>query len=117
MAQADSAIPDFPFFAVDDATLAFGCGQDTYVNRRGASALSRLLRDEAKAFSSLFFCGGTLEQHGFTLKPEYKAEGTKTIRALMKSWAPAHEAKEATVALALHHWCDRVPVADEEAAA
>ena len=106
----DNEIPDFPFFTVDGPTAVFGCQEDQYLDRREGSRVRCLLRDEAEAFSQLFYVGGKLEDHGFTFKPEYRSEGYSTLSALMRSFSPSHEAKEGTVALAIHHWCDRVPV-------
>ena len=114
---ADQTIPNFPFFEVDGPTAVFGCERTRYLSRDEGYRVSALLRDEADAFSQLFYRGGRLSDHGFKLKPEYAETGMATIRGLMSSFAPPHESKEGTVALAIHHWCDRCEptarVADE----
>lgn len=109
MAEAEqTTLPDYPFFEVDGITAAFGCSGDKYVSRTDANAISRQLRDESRAFTQLFFKGGSLADHGFRLRPQYAPKGHATIRGLMCSFEPSHEAKEATVALAIYHWCDRI---------
>lgn len=111
----DAGIPDFPFFRASDPEVAFGCGQERYLSRAEGKRVSRLLPKETEAFSALFFTGGKLSDHGLRWKPECKDGGFVTLAALMKSFGPSHEAKEGTVALALHHWCEPIP-ADAEAA-
>ena len=106
----DAPLPDYPFFEVDDATTVFGCKAGQYLSRGDGSRVARQLRRERDIFSALFFSGGRLEDHGIRFKPEYCGKGFRTIVALMKSFQPSHEAKEGTVALALHHWCEPIDV-------
>lgn len=107
-------IPDYPFWQASEVEAVFGAERERYVNRYDAGDISRLLRKEVKAGSALFFSGGRLADHGLQWRPEIAAQKPMlTLQALLCSYAPAHEAKEATVALALHHWCE--PTAEAEA--
>lgn len=108
MDNAGEEIPPFPFFEVDDVTAAFGADRDKYLSRQEGSRVERLLQNEAEVFANLFYKGGRLSDYGLRFKPEYREEGFKTLRALMCSFAPSHQAKTGTVALALHHWCEPV---------
>jgi hypothetical protein len=50
-----------------------------------------------KVFSELFYGGGRLGDHGLRLKTEVDSgKFYTTLRALMASYAPKHEIKEAT---------------------
>lgn len=111
--SAADALPDFPFFKVDGPTAVFGCDQSHYLSRSEGTRVARLLRKETDVFSALFFSGGSLAQHGLRWKEPYREHGMATLRGLMCSFAPPHESKEGTVALALHHWCE--PIADDAA--
>ncbi|MBD8556332.1 hypothetical protein IFT84_17630 [Rhizobium sp. CFBP 8762] len=60
--------------------------------------------------SALFFRGGSLESFGLKFKAEIdQGQAMTAIRALLCSFAPKHEIKEATVAWALSVWCDGTP--------
>lgn len=60
-----------------------------------------------KAFNGLFFNGGKLEDFGISMKPGTdKAALFATLRALMSSFAPKHEVKEATVAWLLSEYTE-----------
>jgi hypothetical protein len=106
-------IPEYPFWQADEAEATFGANRRRYavLSNGEADAVARQLRDEERAFHSLFFNGGRLADHGFQWKPEIARDNKPylTLRALMCSFDPSHEVKTATVALALHHWCDRIP--------
>jgi len=108
-AMLDDGLPDFPFFEVDAPTAAFGADEAAYLDSRTGSEVARRLTTEAKVFSSLFFVGGKLSDFGLRFKEPYRETGHNTLRALMCSFAPSHEAKEGTVALALHRWCEPIP--------
>lgn len=112
-------LPEFPLFEMDDAEAAFGCDISRYVGNGyddGKSVgyrLERRLRDEASCGAMLFYKGGKLETHGFTIKPGLeRAKVYRGISALLKSFAPSHEQKMATVALAIHRWCDPLPASE-----
>lgn len=48
-------------------------------------------------FSKLFFSGGKVEDHGLQLKPGVdRSKFYRALRALMSSFEPKHELKEAT---------------------
>lgn len=65
-----------------------------------------------RAFSTLFYKGGSLDQFGLSFKAGInRAQAMTALRALMCSFAPKHEIKEATVAWALSEWCDLAPKA------
>jgi hypothetical protein len=112
-------LPDYPFWQADGAEAAFGADSSHYsaVGRSEASSVSRQLRKQAKVFSALFFSGGSLADHGLRWKPELAEQRPMmTLRALMCSFDPPHEVKEATVALALHHWCEPIPASEQPSA-
>jgi hypothetical protein len=105
------AIPEYPFWQADELAAVFGADALKYaaLTKQDANAVSRLLRNEERIFSDLFFNGGSLAQHGLRWKPEIAEQKPHlTLRALMCSFEPSHEVKTATVALALHHWCEPV---------
>jgi hypothetical protein len=84
---------DYP--AYEQIPEQFHCGRRTVFN---------------KAFSGLFYSGGKLEDYGIRIKPEMcRGSVISAIRALMSSWSPKHEVKEATVAWALSEWCEAIP--------
>ena len=83
-------VPIVPSFAPESA----------YLPRRGGPTIPRKYSDFA---SALFFNGGTLP----VMRPEVdRVKATQAVGKWLKSWEPAHEAKEATVAYALWVWCD-----------
>jgi hypothetical protein len=60
-----------------------------------------------RAVSGLFFRGGTLEDHGLRLKPTTnRARFFTTIKALLCSFDPPHELKDATVAWLLSEYAE-----------
>jgi len=60
--------------------------------------------------SALFFKGGSLSDHGVRIKPDIdRAAAMTAIRALLCSFAPKHEHKEATVAWCLSEWTEPLP--------
>ncbi len=101
-----SDLPDFPLFDVSDADVAFGCRRDRYaISRADSTTISRQLKREADVFSALFFSGGGMRQFGLVPRDgidEMKAR--RALKALMCSFDPPHEVKEATCALAIHRW-------------
>lgn len=119
-AQKDEAVPavglkvgnhEFPVFTGVDA--AFGARGQHYPTREeipaqfyaGGTPYNRIV-------STLFFQGGSLDQFGLSFKAGIdRAQAMTAIRALLCSWDPKHEIKEATVAWALSEWCDLAPKA------
>ena len=88
-------IPDF-----DAATQAFGARESAYFNRRKIPDVPRKYEDIAQG---LFFKGGTLPE----MKPEVsKEKAYAALRAWLRSFAPADEAKIGTVAYAIWVWCE-----------
>lgn len=86
-------IPEFT-----DAELAFGAQLPSYFNRRDLPEVPRKFRDEA---NRMFFSGGEWPSFG---KDVDAKKAKRALHALLRSWSPAHEAKEATVAYALWVW-------------
>lgn len=77
---------------------AFGLKEDAYFNRRSLPAVPR---EYINAASDLFFNGGKLPN----LAPGVdRREAARRLRALLCSFAPSHESKEATAAYALWVW-------------
>lgn len=125
-AQGAFELPDFPLFEIDDVEAAWGCKADRYVGcgryengKRIGSRIERLLRDEREAAAALFYRGGRLTDHGFVVKPDLDPTAAhRAIGSLLRSFAPSHEEKMGTVALAIHRWCDRCePTASAEQSA
>lgn len=62
-----------------------------------------------KIFSSLFFKGGSLEDHNVRLKdPQTAPAFYVTLRALMGSFAPPHEVKTATCGLLIDTYTETI---------
>lgn len=105
-------LPEYPFWQAGDVEAAFGAGRHRYatLSKEEATQVSRLLRAQAQAFTMLFFRGGRLADHNLQWKPEIAKDTAPhlTLHALMCSFECSHEVKEATVALALHHWCEPI---------
>jgi hypothetical protein len=113
---ANAKIPAYPYWQADAADASFGADLSRYVKRDEAYAIERNLHREAGVCSALFFSGGRLADHGLRWRPEIaRQRPMQTLRALLCSFAPSHEAKTATVALALHHWCEPIPEAEGNA--
>jgi hypothetical protein len=100
----------FPVF--DGASAAFGARGKDYPDqsvipekfRRGHTPYNRVV-------STLFFKGGKLDDFGLSFKKGIDRNQAMTaIRALLCSFDPKHEIKEATVAWALSEWCDGEPI-------
>lgn len=87
-------VPDF-----DGVKAVFGASADSFLNRHfDMRIIPREWRDMA---STLFFSGGTIPK--FQSDVDRKA-AVLALHAWLRSFAPAHEAKEATVAYALWVW-------------
>lgn len=110
-------IPEYPLFDVSDVEAAMGADMGRYVfaglgwdgAKSPSNELSRQLRAEAMAGDGLFFRGGALEAH----KPDLDAEKVhRALSALMRSWGVSQQQKSASLALAIHRWCDPIPQAE-----
>lgn len=86
-------VPDFT-----DPEVAFGAEASSYFNRRALPDVPRKFKDEAMR---LFYQGGEFPEFGADVDAE---KAKRAIRALLSSFAPSHEAKEATVGYALWIW-------------
>lgn len=102
----EHVIPDF-----DGISVAFGADLKDYPKyeaipeefRRGNNKFN-------SAVSGLFFKGGKLEDFGLRLKPTTNSALFFTaMRALLRSFAPPHELKEATVAWLLSEYAELLP--------
>lgn len=86
-------VPEF-----SDVDIAFGASRDAYFDRY---ALPKVPRKYGAMASRLFFSGGKIP----AFAPEIdRTKAARALRAWLTSFAPAHEAKEATVAYALWAW-------------
>jgi hypothetical protein len=86
-------VPEF-----DTLDAVFGAPESAYFNRRDLPDVPRKFEDEVHR---LFFRGGEWPPLGADVDaPKAKM----AIKALLSSFAPAHEAKVATVAYALWVW-------------
>jgi hypothetical protein len=101
----EHVIPDF-----DGIETVFGAGGHAYPQyelipeqfRRGNTPYN-------DAVSGLFFQGGKLEDFGLRLKADTnRARFFTTMRALLHSFEPKHELKEATVAWLLSEYAEPV---------
>lgn len=113
-------LPEFPLFDVSDMEMAFGCDLSRYVGKGyddGKSkgcALERALPFEADVAQNLFNVGGTLRDFGLRAREGFdEVKIVRAVKALLTSFGPSHQGKIGTIALALHHWCERVPT-DEQ---
>lgn len=92
----------WPIPVVSDPECAFGLQGKHYFHRH---ALPKIPSHLEKQVQDLFFNGGRLEglsKHVDVIKAE------RYMRALLSSFAPAHEAKIATAAYALWVWQSEV---------
>jgi hypothetical protein len=105
-------VGDHQFPKFDGISTAFGADQRDYPSYDTIPEQFHCCSNTPfnKAFSGLFFHGGKLSDFDLSWKAGIdQNEAMRTIRALMCSWAPKHEVKEATVAWALSEWCDHAP--------
>jgi hypothetical protein len=86
----------FPDFDADDAF--FGARRADYPDEKDIPEAHRRGRSNGcKVFTQLFFDGGNLFTHGLVLKDDVDEPAFySTLRALMSSFEPKHEIKEAT---------------------
>ena len=109
--EPEKTIDGITFYPVpefSDAEEVFGAHLNRYFDRHHLPEVPRLYLDMASGF---FFKGGELP------KFHEKVDPRKAIRALhawLSSWAPAHEAKEATVAYALWLWTHETALDDDQ---
>ena len=98
-------VPEF-----DGVTAVFGAPESAYFNRRELPEVPRKYEDEVHR---MFFRGGEWPAFG----ADVDAKKAKiAINALLSSFAPAHEAKVATVAYALWVWSPEAAEARAKAA-
>lgn len=88
----------YPVPEFTDADVAFGAEVSSYFNRRD---LPKVPGEFKRAAMDLFFNGGTLPEFDKRVDTE---KAMRAVRALLSSFAPAHESKEATVGYAFWVW-------------
>ncbi len=88
----------FPVPKFDGPSQVFGAGESDFFKRHDLPDVPRTYRDAAM---DLFYSGGAMPK--FDPRVDAKAAQAAT-RAWLSSWAPAHEAKEATVGYAFWVW-------------
>jgi len=98
----------YPIPKFNNAQLAFGAEQKSFFHRHDLPIVPEKYKTMA---SSYFFNGGALPE--FHKSVDRKA-AARALRAWLSSWAPAHEAKEATVAYALWLWTHETALNGEE---
>ena len=88
----------FPIPEFTDVDLAFGANENKFFGKRD---LPEIPREYIRKANELFFQGGKLEG----LSPKVDKElAYRAVSAWLKSFAPSHEGKEATVGYALWLW-------------
>jgi hypothetical protein len=99
-------VGDWQFPAFDGLSAAFGAdGRDYPPMDRIPDEFMRGHTPFNKVVSTLFFKGGSLADFSLQFKPDIDRRSAMTaIRALLCSFAPKHEVKEATVAWCLSEW-------------
>jgi hypothetical protein len=108
-------VPDF-----DGVTTAFGADHRNYLTREQLGDWYGLYGENSetpfhKCVSGLFYKGGALADYGLAFRPDIDpAKAMRALQALLRSWAPKHEIKVGTVAVALANWCDYTPKATGE---
>lgn len=105
----------FPLPNFDKVTAVFGPSESAYLTREQLGDWYGMYGDNSdtpfhKCAEGLFAKGGSLKDYGLVIKSDLDAGKVATaVRALMSSWAPKHEIKIGTVAVALANWCEIVP--------
>lgn len=104
-------LPDeYPVFDIDPISVAFSTliGAPYYLNYYDGQCqlVEKKYQDIA---SSLFFKGGKPEDFGLKLRDGLdRGKVTMCLRALLSSFGPKHEEKEATVGFAISKWFEDV---------
>ena len=88
----------FPVPEFTDVELAFGARAERYFNRYDLPEVPEEFKRQAM---QLFYNGGHLPEFDQRVDPKLAFRAT---RALLSSWEPSHEAKEATVGYAFWVW-------------
>ena len=91
-------VPEF-----SDAEMTFGAPRSAYFNRYDLPKVPRKYED---FIDRLFFSGGKMPKLAADVDRE---KASRTLRALLTSFAPAHEAKTTTAAYALWAWGAVIP--------
>lgn len=105
-------LPTINLWDVTDREVAFGADRTIYsgVSRSSSHEITRKLHAEARVFSALFYSGGRVSDHGLRIRPGIDEDrATRCLRAIMCSFDPPHEVKEAVAALAISQWWEPAP--------
>ena len=113
-AESSAYIPPvaFPLPDFDDPTVVFGARNKDYLTREQLGDWYGCYGDNSdtpfhKAAEMLFYKGGKLTDFGLVPKDGVDPGKVRAAaHALLGSWAPKHEIKIGTVAVALANWCD-----------
>ena len=99
------------FRAFTGLDAAFGADRRDYPNEGAIpEEYQRGLAKGCEIFSALFFNGGTLDAHGRKLRDGVDAAAFyATLRALMCSFAPQHQIKEATCGWLIDTYTEATP--------
>lgn len=110
--------PKFPGPLFTDVDATFGADNRSFLTHEQLGDWYGLYGDNShtpfhKAAEGLFFNGGALSDYGLSIKDGVDSAAVyKALKSLLRSFAPKHEIKIGTVAVALANWCD---LADETA--
>lgn len=103
-AAAPLMLGGFAVRPFDNLDVVWGAKRSDYPPMETIPTVDRRFDD---IVSSIFFCGGTLSEHGLKFKPGvHRGRAQAAIRAWLASFDPKHEHKTATVAWALSEWCE-----------
>lgn len=101
----------FPVPEFDGPTAAFGAPESAYLPRRDLPQVPRKFKELA---AMLFYSGGMLPADMSSRVDRGKA--LKAVSAWLRSFAPPHESKMATVAYALWVWSTLDQIEQQKAA-
>ncbi|HEX4112716.1 MAG TPA: hypothetical protein VH020_09295 [Stellaceae bacterium] len=112
----------YPLPAFDGPTVVFGADRKAYLSREQLGDWYGLYGENSKtpfhhAAAQLFYKGGKLTDYGLKVKPDLDSGKVRAaVQALLGSFAPKHEIKIGTVAVALANWRDYAAPTTEAAA-
>lgn len=101
-------VPAFPVPDIDAASAAFGATDKVFLKYADLPEdFRRQSHPMCDVAQKLFSRGGRLADHGLKIKAGLDEDKVyRALRAMLGSWAPAHEEKIGTVGVALANWCE-----------
>jgi hypothetical protein len=107
-------LPAYPLRDYTDVECVYGANIKHYLTME---ELGKFTEEQTEALDpwcevvgKLFFKGGKLENYGVRPRSDvHVVKLYRAIQALLKSWGPKHEEKEATVAVLLANYCEAIP--------